>query len=250
MRSSRLLQCRRTEVRKGRTLCVSVVYSALGKLVYTESGVVEEAKQEIWAAAESCEAPIGLLADLFFCLGRGVTHPVLDVPVATLLWIQLWRVLRQPLQVEFGMLGKELLHHRRPMRLQPVPDQDHRPTDSAPEMLQEHNHVLAVDSVVEVFLVNPTRRRQPDRRGDLTPLAHGPQHRRLPLGSPRRARLDLVGEPRLIDEDDHRSTAASFFLIRGQSRSIQARINSSSRSLAWTAGTCGDQFSCRSLTER
>ena len=97
------------------------------------------------------------------------------------------------------------------MGLQTIPDEDHGPPDPAAEVLQEHDHVLAVDRVVEVLLVDPTRCRQPDGRGDLAPLADRPEHRRPPLGAPRRAGLDLIGEPRLIDENDHRTPAAGFF---------------------------------------
>jgi hypothetical protein len=81
--------------------------NALGKLLYTETRVVEEAKQEIRAATESREASIGLLTDLLFRLGRGVAQPGLDVPMTTLLGIQLGGILRQPLDVEFGMQSQE-----------------------------------------------------------------------------------------------------------------------------------------------
>src|SRR5262249_11896302 len=94
------------------------------------------------------------------------------------------------------------------------PDEEHGPYDPALEVLQEHDPVLAVDRVVEVLPVDPTRRRQPDGCGDLAPLAERPEHRRVPLGAPGRPGLDLIGEPRLIDEDDHRTPAAGFFYAR------------------------------------
>ena len=106
--------------------------------------MVEEAKQEIWAATEWRETAIGLLADLFFRLGRSLAQPVLDVSMTTLLGVQFGGIRRRSLHVEFGMLSQELLHHRRSMHPQPVPNQDHRPTDAAPGVLQEHDHSTGV----------------------------------------------------------------------------------------------------------
>lgn len=199
--------------------------------------MAKEAEQEVGAAAEPCEAAIGLLANLRLGLRRRTLHTILDVAMTALLGVQLRGVRWQPLHVDLGVLREEGFDHGGAVGLQPVPDEDLRPADLATEVLQVRDRVLAVDRVVEMLLVDTARRSQPDRRGDLAPLAHTPQLRRPPLGGPRRAGPDLEREPRLIDEDDHGVPAASFFLMRGQSRSSQARISFSSRSAARTAGT-------------
>lgn len=212
--------------------------------------MVEEAEQEIGPSSQSRESAIGWLADLLIGLGRGVPHPLLDVPMTTFLRVQLRGIRRQPLYVDLGVLRQERLDRRRTMRLQSIPDDDHRATDLPAEVLQVNDRVLAVDRVVKVLLVDPSGQRQSDRRGDLAPLAHAPQDGRLPLGCPRRTGPELVREPRLIDEDDHGALVASLFLMRGQSRSSQARISSSSRSRARTAGLWAVQPKSLSRTER
>ena len=52
----------------------------------------EEAEQNVRAAAESREAAIGLLTDLFLGLGRGVAQPAFDFPMTTLLRVQFRRL--------------------------------------------------------------------------------------------------------------------------------------------------------------
>jgi hypothetical protein len=101
-----------------------------------------------------------------------------------------------------------------------------------------------------MLLIDLARCRQSDRRGDLTSLAHALPHRGLSTGCPGRAGLELIREPRLVDEDDHGAPAASLFLTRGQSRSSQARINSSSRSRARITGTWVDHPNSLSRGER
>src|SRR5207253_2845859 len=114
----------------------------VGKLLYMQTRMVEEAEQEVRAAAEPREATIGLVTDLLLGLGRGIAQPALDVSMAALFGIQIRGILRQPFDIELGMLGQELLYHGRPMRLQMVPDENHRPPDPAPKVLQEYDHVL------------------------------------------------------------------------------------------------------------
>src|SRR5262249_16003101 len=129
-------------------------------------------------------------------------------------------------------------------------DDDLRAPDLTTKMLQVRDGVLAVDRMIEVLLADSARRGQPNRCRDLAPLADATQHRRLSLGSPRRTGLELEREPGLVDEDAHGAPAVSLFLMRGQSRSSQARINSSSRSRARTVGTCTVQPKSLSRSER
>lgn len=211
---------------------------------------MQETEQAIWPPSGSRETAIGLLSDLLIGLGCGVPHPLVDVPMTTFLRVQLRGMRRKPLDVDFRVLLKEHLDRRRAMGLQAVPDQDHRTTDLPAEVLQVNDRVRAGDRVVEVFLGDPSRRRQSDGRGDLAPLTDPPRHRRLSLWGPRRARTEWVRKTRLVDENDHGTLALSLFWMRGQSWSSQARIRSSSRSRARTAGTGTVQPQSPSRIER
>jgi hypothetical protein len=212
--------------------------------------MAKETEEKIGSASQSGKSPVGLLADFRLGLRGRVAHPLLDVPMTFLLGVQLRGIRGQPFHGDLGVLGQECLDRTGAVNLQPVPDEDQRPSDPTPEVFQMRDHVLAVDRMVEVLLVDLARHRQPNRGRDLTPLAHAFLDRGLSAGCPGRVGPQLIREPRLIDEDDHGAVAASFFLMRGQSRSSQARINSSSRSRARTAGTCGDQPKSLSRAER
>lgn len=212
--------------------------------------MVEEAEQEVGPAAKPRESTISVRADLHFGLGCGIAHPLLDIPMTLLLRVQLRGIRWQPLDVDLGVIGQECLDHSGAMGLQSVPDDNHRPRDLVSEVFQMRDRIVAVDRMVEMLCADTARGGQSDRRGDLAPLTHAPQYRRLPLGGPCRVGPDLERKPCLVDEDDHGALAASFFLMRGQSRSSQARINSSSRSRARTAGTCAVQPKSLRRTER
>jgi len=212
--------------------------------------VVKEAEQEIGPASESSESSVGLLANLCFGLGGGVPHVLRDLPRTIPLRVQLRGGRGQPLHVALRMLSQQRLDWLRPMPLQAVPTEDHRTVDPTPEMTQQPDQIRPVDRMVKMFLGNPARQGQPDRRVDLTSLAHASQEGRPPLGGPRRTGPQVEREPRLIEEDDHRTPAASLFLRRGQSRLSHAWINSSSRSRAPEAGTWTLQPKSFSRTER
>jgi putative transposase len=132
--------------------------------------MVKEAEQQIGPTAKPCESPVRVLADLRLGLGRGIEHPLLDIPMTLFLRVQVRGVRRQPLHVDLGMLGQEHLDHLGSMGLQAVPDDDHRPSNPTPDVLQMRDRVLAVDRMIEMLLVDAARRCQPDRRGNLTPL--------------------------------------------------------------------------------
>ena len=66
--------------------------------------MAKEAEQEVGAAAEPCEAAIGLHANLRLGLRRRTLHTILDVAMTALLGVQLWGVRRQPLHVDLGVL--------------------------------------------------------------------------------------------------------------------------------------------------
>jgi hypothetical protein len=212
--------------------------------------MAKETEQEIGPASQPSKSSVGLLADLSFGLGGRVAHSLFDIAVTFLLGVQLRGIRGQPFHGDLGMLGQEGFDRVGTVDLHTVPDDDHRPGDPTPEVFQVRDAVLAVDRMVEMLLIDLARCRQPDRRRDLTSLAHALLHGGLSTGCPGRVGPQLIREPRLINENDHGAPAASLFLMRGQSRSSQARINSSSRSRARIAGTCVDQPSSLSRAER
>jgi hypothetical protein len=212
--------------------------------------MAKETEQEIGPASQPSKSPVGLLAYLSFGLGGRVAHPLFDVPVTFLLRVQLRGIRGQPFHGDLGMLGQEGFDRAGAVDLQTVPDDDYRSGDLTPEVFQMRDGVFAVDRMVEMLLIDLARCRQSDRRRDLTSLAHALLHRGLSTGCPGRVGPQLIREPRFIDEDDHGAPTASLFLMRGQSRSSQAWINSSSRSRARIAGTCADQPSSLSRAER
>src|SRR5206468_5943890 len=68
-----------------------------------------------------------------------------------------------------------------------------------------------------------------------------PQHRGPSARAPRASHHGQQEQPAFVDEDEPRSQAVGFFLMRGQSCLIQRRIPSSSRSQARRMGRCGVQ---------
>ena len=82
--------------------------------------MAKETEQEIGAPAKPCESAVRLLAYHRLSLGGGIAHPLLDVPMALLLRVQFRGVSRQPLQLDFLMLGQEGLDHVYPAFRGPI----------------------------------------------------------------------------------------------------------------------------------
>ena len=61
------------------------------------TGVVKEAKDELFASPQRCKAAIGHCADLLHRGWRCVAHALFDVAVAEFFGIELWSVGWQPL---------------------------------------------------------------------------------------------------------------------------------------------------------
>ncbi len=121
---------------------------------------------------------------------------------------------------------------------QPVPDDEKRALKMLTEMTQEDNRVGSLNRVFEIALQNASRQGQSNHRREFAAFAHPSQHRGVPNRCPRQSDSGAERKARLVNEDDFCPKAPGFFLMRGQSCLSQASTNSSSRSLAWTAGIC------------
>lgn len=133
-----------------------------------------------------------------------------------------------------------------PMRIQSIPDDDHRPGDVPLEVAEGHEDIRRANGMLKMALVDLAGERQANHRGQLPALAHAPQDGCVADGRPRGGSLRAKREPGLIDKDDDRASAASLFLMRAQSCVSQAWTKASSRSRAYTAGCCGLQPSALS----
>jgi hypothetical protein len=204
----------------------------------------EEAAQDSRTATEADEGAAGLTMQLGGRGGQGIEQLALDGAIAQLLGIQLRRIGRQPLQaVVVRMGGYKRLHDLRAVGVEPVPDDDQRPVDLAPEVAQSGDDLLAMDAAAEVAGVQPgwssQRRDQGDDAGDLPPLTEPAQDRRPAAAGPGGAEAGPKRVTRLVHEGNGAPCSTSPLLTRGQSRLSQASTNSSSRSRARAIGCCG-----------
>jgi len=123
------------------------------------------------------------------------------------------------------------------MCAEPIPDEDQRPRQVLPEVLETFQNISAMNRMIEMPLEQFGFGCQSDHGRKNTPLADTPQDRRFPPGRPGRSWCIQKREAHLVYEDDLRAHCARFFKMRGQSPRSQARTSSSSRSRAVTSGT-------------
>ena len=157
---------------------------------------------------------------------------LLDVPMTSFLRVQVRRIGREPFHRNRGMRGDILFHSGRPMGAQPVPDDDHRSSDIALQMVQHRQDILRADGVLKMAPINLAGEREPDNGGELAALTQTPQDGRLADWSPCGGHLGATGKPGFVHKHDFSPFTASLFLIRGQLRVSQARTSASSRSRA------------------
>jgi hypothetical protein len=194
--------------------------------------MAEEPVDEVRTLTASCKTAIHL--DTYFagaCRGR-IPEMLFDIAMAPLLGVQIRCIRGQPLHCNRRMRSDILRDDQGPMRVQPIPDNDHRPRDVPLEMLQGHQDISSTNGMRKMALVNLAGQRQANHCGQLTAFAHAPENGRLSPRGPSGRRLRPKRKPGLIDEDDFRASAASLFLMRGQSCVSQARTRASSRSRA------------------
>jgi hypothetical protein len=153
------------------------------------------------------------------------------IPMTPFLGVQSRCIRGQPFQHHPKMCRHILLDDHGAMRIQPIPDDDHRAGDVPLQMLQSLQYLHTPNGMLKVALVELARKRQANDRRQLAALTHAPQHGCLPLWSPGGTCLGAKRTPGLIDEDDFRTSMTSLFLMRGQSWVSQAWTNAPSQNL-------------------
>jgi hypothetical protein len=194
--------------------------------------MAKEAQEEVRTLTESCKAAIHLHPYVVGVRRSRIPEMLFDVTMAPLLGVQIRRIGWQPFDLKLWMCRDILLDDHGPMRVQSVPDDEHRSSDVPPEVAEGQQDISTTDRMLKMPLVNLGGQGQGNDRRELTTFAHAPEDRCVPPRSPRGRRLGAKREPGLIDEDDFRAAAASLLLIRGQSRVSQAWTRASSRSRA------------------
>jgi hypothetical protein len=194
--------------------------------------MTKEPKDEIGSATESCKSTIHLGAEVGAVQRGSIAEVLFDIPVTPFLGVQIRCIRGQPFHRHCRMRSHILLDDHGSMRIQPIPDDDHRAGEVPLEMSQSLQYLHGPDRMLKVALVDLAGQCQANDRGQLTAFAHAPQDGRLPPWGPGGACLGAKRKAGLIDEDDFRASAASLFLMRGQSWVSQAWTRASSRSRA------------------
>jgi hypothetical protein len=203
--------------------------------------MAKEPQEEVGAVAEACNPAIHLGTYVLGVDRGGIPKTLFHLAMAPLLGVQVRGIGGQPCHFQVGMRGHLVLDNDGSMRLEPIPDDDHRPGDVPLDVWQGHQNIRGPDGMRNMALVDLAGQRQANDRGQLPARARAPGAGCLPSWRPGRAGLGAQRTAGLIDEDDCRASAASLCLIRGPSRVSQAWTRASSRSRAYTAGCCGLQ---------
>jgi hypothetical protein len=203
--------------------------------------MAKEPEDEVRTVTDSCKPTIHLGPHLASVRRSGIPKMLFDVAMTPLLGIHIRGIGWQPFHLNLRVCSDILLDEHSPMRIQSIPDDDHRPSDVPLEVAEGHEDIRRANGMLNMACVDLAGERQADYRGQLPALAHAPQDGCAADGRPRGGGLRAKREPGLIDKHDDRVSAASLFLMRAQSRVSQAWTKASSRSRAYTAGCCGLQ---------
>lgn len=136
---------------------------------------------------------------------------MLDVSVGVFLRVEIRRIGRQPLKVQFWISFNKGLNLPAAMSAQAVPHQDQRPSEVAAEVPQRHEHIIPVHRMGKVAFEEPAARGERHHRGKLPALADSSQNGRLSPGGPSAGGLAQKGKARLVHKGYLRLEPASFF---------------------------------------
>jgi hypothetical protein len=125
-----------------------------------QSGMSEEAEDEIGTLAEACKAAIDPGAEIADVGGQRIAQVLLDIAMAPLLGIEIRSVGRKPMHLDRGMGLHILFDYLRAMGTEPVPDDDEGTGNVPLEVTEGEHDVLAADGMREVSLVDATRQDQ------------------------------------------------------------------------------------------
>jgi hypothetical protein len=171
----------------------------------------EESKDEIRTPAEAGKAAIYAGAECTGSGGLSLAQVLLDMPLASLLGIEVRGIGQKPVHLALRRRTQILFDHRRTMGVKTVPDQDKGACDVSLEVPEGHDDSIPADGPLEVPLVDAARQGQPDHRGKFAALADASQDGGLLPRSPRAPSLGPEGESGFIDEHALRFLAPSLF---------------------------------------
>jgi hypothetical protein len=194
--------------------------------------MAKEPQEEGGTVPEACKTAIHLHPSVAGVRRSRIPEMWFDVAMAPLLRVQIRRIGWQPFHLKLWMCRDILLDDHGPMRAHSVPDADHRCSDVPLEVAEGQQAISPTNGMLNMALVNLAGPRQGNDRRELPTFAHAPEDGRVPPRSPRGGRLGANRKAGLIAEDAFRASAASLFLMRGQSRVSQAWTRASSRSRA------------------
>ena len=148
--------------------------------------------------------------------------------------------------VQVGRASQILSHKRGLVSFQMIPQENDRPAEMTPQLLQHGDDHRLVDHAVrpEKMVATqfmPSRRDadHPDDRNLLMMLELMPQQRRVSSRRPGPLDRGKRQKARFVPENDYCALAMRFFLMRGQSHARQRAISASFRSRARHSGFCG-----------
>ncbi len=151
--------------------------------------MAKEAQEEVGTLTEACKPAVHLDPDLASVRRSRIAEMWFDVTMAPLLGVQIRRIGWQPFHLKLWMCRDILLDDHGPMRVQSVPDDDHRPSDVPPEVPEGHQDISTTHRMLKMPLVNLAGQCQGNDRRELATFADAPEDRCVPPRSPRGRRL-------------------------------------------------------------
>lgn len=182
------------------------------------------------------DGPVQFIHIVGAVVAQRVTFEVIP---SVFIGIQFGRIGRQEFGVQARMPIEKISNLLPPMGVQTIPDQKHMPAQMSQQLPKERDDLFLTNGAIGMKVQVPTQpattRRDRDgsnpRKVTMMTGARS-QNRRLTSRSPRSPHHGTQENARFIDKYQPGPQSACFFLIRGQSRSIQRRTASSSRSRA------------------
>lgn len=176
--------------------------------------------------------------------------PPLDVAPPLFDGVQLGGIAGQAFDGQPVALAAHVGGHRTALvSAQPVPDQNDARAANVPLQLaqkcDERPGRVGAGARLKVKAGTPAIPAKGERPGHREPLPMATgmdQDGGLAAGRPRAADDGLLRDPAFVFEDEPRSLTPRVFFTAGQRRVTHCRLAGSSRSRAWRAGRCGDQF--------
>ncbi len=127
--------------------------------------MAKEPKDEVGTLTESCKTAIHWHPYVAGVRRSRIPEMLFDVAMASLLGVQIRRIGWQPFHLNRGMCRDILLDEHGPMRVQSIPDDDHRSSDVPLEVAESHQDISTTKGMRNMALVNLAGQCQANDRG-------------------------------------------------------------------------------------